>query len=397
MLVTRSALAWLAGHGGEAGLPAFGQALLEQRFDAREAFGDAGGVAGQPGLDCGDAFMDSVDPVAVLVDARADDADGGHEHDRDDRDGLGRRGLRHRRGRGKVELGERGRRLRFEAGFEQFVVEVRGRGSHGQSLPVRGSGNGARGAVRHNLHPAANSSEPDPLAWACVHGAYRCDLDYRHLEAERELAGRRHGWDPGRGVRNRRSVADLDAIAVQIPLEPAALAVVERMPREAVEDFAHDECPKLGSRALVEPAPDGLEALAQQVVGAEARYERDVEGFGLERGELGAQAFPAGVAGWERGRGCGHRGVVRPGGRRGYGRGVVRAGLCRRPGRRSWSSGLDACRGSKTGEGGRRYRRRDLGGAAGPRNAGAGRIAGDSVGRLWTRSRSWGRGRNRHS
>ena len=114
-----------------------------------------------------------------------------------------------------------------------------------------------------------------------------------------------HGRDPGRGVRNQRSVAELDPIAVQVLLQPAALALVRWPSREIVANLAHGERAELRGRALVQAAPDGLEAVAQQVVCAVARFERDVESFGVEVLELGAQAFAARVAGWVRGRGYG--------------------------------------------------------------------------------------------
>ena len=67
----RLAPAWLAGHDGDAGLPALGPALLEQCLDAYEPFGDAGlerrQACGQPGGDRGDACADGVAPVAVPV------------------------------------------------------------------------------------------------------------------------------------------------------------------------------------------------------------------------------------------------------------------------------------------------------------------------------------------
>ena len=63
-----------------------------------------------------------------------------------------------------------------------------------------------------------------------------------------------------------------------MPLEPAALALVKRPSRQVGADLAHGERAQLGGRAFVQLAPAGLEAVAQQVVGAAARYERDVEG-----------------------------------------------------------------------------------------------------------------------
>ena len=71
-----------------------------------------------------------------------------------------------------------------------------------------------------------------------------------------------------------------DAITEQVPLQPAALAVVGRTEGQALVDLRHGQVAQLRGGAVVQPPPDGLEAVAQQVVGAVARYERDVESVG---------------------------------------------------------------------------------------------------------------------
>ena len=73
-------------------------------------------------------------------------------------------------------------------------------------------------------------------------------------------------------------IADFDAIALQVPLQAAALALVRRSPREVGSDLGHGERAKLGSGVLVQTPPDGIEAVAQQMVGAVARFEREVAG-----------------------------------------------------------------------------------------------------------------------
>ena len=84
-----------------------------------------------------------------------------------------------------------------------------------------------------------------------------------------------------------------------------------------------------------------LEAVAEQMVGAAARYEGDVESLGLKGLELGAQVFTEGIAGRVRVRGFGHRDVAWSTGRGGCCLGLVRAGLPAR-GQALFQQGLNA-------------------------------------------------------